>query len=188
MKDLTAALEEFSHLFEALGIPYAVMGGLAVRYYGLPRPTFDLDYTILLDREQLSTLFDRAEELGYTVAPAYRAGWVDEVAGLPLVKFGLYVQQHTIDIDVFLAETAFQKVVLKRRRRENIEGLWLWIVTVEDLILLKSLANRTKDRLDVNDVRFMQGDLDEGYLRHWAGALGIAAQFEEIWRETTPPA
>ncbi len=188
MKDLTSALAEFSNIFEQARIPYAVMGGLAVRLYGLPRPTFDLDYTILLDREQLPGLFDRVESLGYSVASPYRAGWVDEVAGLPLIKFGLYVKDHLIDIDVFLAETPFQRQVLNRRRKELVEGLMLWVVTVEDLILLKSLAKRPKDMLDIADVRFMQGDLDETYLRTWAATLGIADEFDEIWRETSPPA
>uniref|UniRef100_A0A7C2K007 Nucleotidyltransferase family protein n=1 Tax=Schlesneria paludicola TaxID=360056 RepID=A0A7C2K007_9PLAN len=184
MKDLTDALYEFSDLFQRIGVPYVVMGGLAVRLYGLPRPTYDLDYTILLSRGQLPDLYDRAEELGYTVAPPYRAGWIDEVAGLPLVKFGLYVQGKIIDIDVFLAETDYQREVLARRRREEVEEHSVWVVSPEDLILLKALANPPRDRLDIGDVRFMQGNLDETYLRQWAGRLQIADRFEEIWRET----
>lgn len=186
MKDLTDALREFSEAFEAAGIPYAVMGGLAVRLYGLPRPTFDLDYTIILDRDRLPAFYDQVEAMGYSVASPYRAGWVDEVAGLPLVKFGLYLGDHLIDIDVFLAETPFQRTVIARRKQELVEGLSLWVVSVEDLILLKALANRPRDRLDIADVRFMQGELDEAYLREWASRLGITQQFEEIWRETAP--
>jgi hypothetical protein len=41
MKTLDDAAREFIELFERLAIPYALMGGLAVRTYALPRPTFD---------------------------------------------------------------------------------------------------------------------------------------------------
>ena len=56
MKDLLHCLEELSHLLEAEQIPYVVMGGLAVRVYGIPRATYDVDFTITLAREQLPRL------------------------------------------------------------------------------------------------------------------------------------
>jgi hypothetical protein len=38
MKDLAQALRDFVLLFERMGALYAVMGGIAVRVYGIPRP------------------------------------------------------------------------------------------------------------------------------------------------------
>ena len=35
MKDLAHALRDFVLLFERLGVEYAVMGGIAVRVYGI---------------------------------------------------------------------------------------------------------------------------------------------------------
>ena len=46
-------------------------------------------------------------------------------------------------------------------------------MTPEDLILLKLLANRPSDQGDIADVLFVQGQLDEDYLKKWAGALEI---------------
>ena len=42
-----------ARVLDRLGIPYAVMGGLAVRVYAIPRFTNDVDLTISLDREKL---------------------------------------------------------------------------------------------------------------------------------------
>ncbi len=47
------------------------------------------------------------------------------------------------------------------------------------LILLKLLANRPKDRVDVSDILFVQATLDEIYLRRSAATLGIAVELED---------
>ena len=43
MSVLTDALRDFVSLFERLEAPYVLMGGFAVRVYGIPRPTYDAD-------------------------------------------------------------------------------------------------------------------------------------------------
>ena len=63
-----------------------------------------------------------------------------------------------------------------------VEGWEGWFVTAEDLILLKLLANRPKDRVDVSDILFVQVTLDEAYLRRWAATLGIAVELEDSLR------
>jgi hypothetical protein len=102
---------------------------------------------------------------------------------MPLVKFKLYIGSDSIDVDVFLAESDYQKELLKRRRKAEIDNLTAWLVTPEDLVLLKLIANRPRDLVDVADVRFMQGDLDESYMRHWAAELGIADRLEKTLSE-----
>ena len=178
MKDLLGALQDLVDLFDRLQLPYAVMGGIAVRVYGIPRPTHDIDFTVAVGRERLPELYAAIQDLGYTVAEAYLSGWVDEVAGLPLVKFRLYSEGQGVDIDVFLAEARFQQELLSRRRREQIDGLSAWLVSPEDLILLKLLAGRPRDFADIGDVLFTQGQLDECYLRRWAQELGVLADLE----------
>lgn len=60
MSDLTRALKDFTDLFDRLGTPYAVMGGIAVRVYGIPRPTYDVDFTAW--REYLPSI--RGSDMG----------------------------------------------------------------------------------------------------------------------------
>ena len=47
-------------------------------------------------------------------------------------------------------------------------------MTPEDLILLKLIADRPRDHIDVADILFIQGELDESYMRHWAAELEIS--------------
>ncbi len=161
MNSLDEAARKFIALFEQMAIPYAVMGGMAVRIYALPRPTFDVDFTVSIARSDLTKLYDAAEQLGFTVPAVQAAGWVDTVRSLPVIKFQWFIGQRTIDIDVFLAETPYQKEVMARRQRHRADGWEAWFVTPEDLILLKLLARRPKDLVDVADLLFVQGNLNE---------------------------
>lgn len=180
MRDLAQALRDFVVLFEGMSIPYVVMGGIAVRIYGVPRPTHDIDFTLALDRNRLPAFYEAVRTLGYTVPEKYATGWVDNVAGMPLVKVRLYLEGRGIDIDIFLAESRFQEQLLVRRRREQLDDLSVWFVSPEDLILLKLLARRPRDLADIGDILFTQGQLDESHMRHWAQELGILVELLKV--------
>ncbi|MFO0811549.1 MAG: DUF6036 family nucleotidyltransferase [Gemmataceae bacterium] len=182
MKSLDDVVRDVAGVLEAAGIDYALMGGVAVRLYALPRPTLDVDLTISIPRDDLNRLYDLDEDLGYTIPDAQRTGWVDAVRGLPVVKFQFAVGTPMIDVDVFLAETAFQRQLLQRRQRHAGEGWTAWFVSPEDLILAKLLAGRPKDLNDVADILFIQGQLDEPHLRRWAGSLRVAEALDAAWR------
>ncbi len=178
MSDLARALSDLAAVFEELGTPYAVMGGIAVRFYGLPRATYDVDFTAAIERDRLPDLYRRLRDLGYTIPEAYDGGWVDEVAGMPLVKARVYLEGRGVDVDLFLAESRFQRQLLARRVREQFDDVPIWVVSAEDLVLLKLLAGRPRDLADVDDVMFTQGDLDKNYLRQWAEELGVLPELE----------
>lgn len=184
MTDLTVPFREFVDIFEGMQIPYVLMGGMAVAAHGLPRPTHDVDFTISLPRERLSDLYQAATKAGYTVPEGFEGGWVDEVAGMPLVRVQTWVRGKSVDIDLFLAESRYQRELLNRKVRVQVEGLEAWLVSPEDLILLKLLAGRPRDYGDIVDILFVQGQLDENYLRHWSAALGVADRLEKALRDS----
>ena len=183
MTDLTAVIHELIGLFYRFRLPYAIMGGIAVRAHGLPRPTFDVDFVLAVPREQLGDLFAAIEEAGYTVPDHYRGGCVDSVGGMPLFKVRLFLEGRGIDADIFLVENDFQRDVMSRRILDEIEGKPVHLITAEDLILFKLLAGRPRDLLDIKDIVFMQGQLDEGYMRRWAAPLGVSEQLEQALAE-----
>lgn len=57
-------LLETVELCEGLRLQYVVMGGIAVRVHGIPRPTFDVDLELTVNSQQLQSFFDQASELG----------------------------------------------------------------------------------------------------------------------------
>ena len=181
---LNQAIKDFASIFESRGVTYAILGGFAARAHGIPRPTWDVDFAIGIDREKLPDLFEAAESFGYVVPAAYRAGWVDAVQGMPIVKFGIAISDRSVDIDIFLAESSFLKSALARRQRAEInENLSVAVVSPEDFIVLKVLAGRPRDAIDIQDVLFMQGELDRAYMKHWATRLGVQENLEEALRK-----
>lgn len=183
MKHVEAAARDFIRIFQQLQLPHAIMGGLAVRAYGVPRPTYDVDVTLAIPQDRLPALYDAIEAVGYTVPEAYRNGWVDRLAGMPLVKFRIYrgTLEESVDVDLFLAETAFQRQMMERRVLIDVENIGRSsVISPEDLILLKLVAGRPRDMGDIEDVRFMQGDLDAEYMRQWAEELGVSTALNEL--------
>ena len=180
MNRLEAVFLDFVQLFERLHVPYAVMGGLAVRAHGIPRPTYDVDLAVLLDRNQFAAIIDEIRRLGYEVPEAYDKGWVDSVSGLPFIKASTFIEGRSLAIDIFLAETAFLRSLISRRIKERVNGFDAWLVTAEDLILLKLISNRPRDLADIADILTMQLSLDDDYLRHWADILDIRDRLDAM--------
>lgn len=63
MSRLVSLLHQFADLFDGLDVPYAVMGGWAVRLYALPRPTYDIDFRVVIERDRLPGLYSAASEV-----------------------------------------------------------------------------------------------------------------------------
>lgn len=156
------------------------MGGLAVRALAIPRPTNDVDLTIVCSEERLPALLRSWESESIQVPEIYLTGWLDRVAEMPLVKLKIQISlEHSVDLDIFLCETEFQRSLVSRRIKAEIDDRRnVWIVSPEDLVLLKLVANRPRDLLDVADVLFVQGQLDESYMSLWANRLGIPERLQ----------
>lgn len=184
-KTVEEVLFDMVEICDQLKLDYAVMGGLAVRVHGIPRPTFDVDFQLTIPSAVWASFFLYAERLDYATSEEFLKGWRDQVGGMPVVKMKFYADLgKTIDVDIFVNDTAFQAEVMQRRQAIEFEGHRLWFVSPEDLILLKLLANRPRDLGDVGDVLFVQADLDNRYLQHWANQLGIADRLEKALDHT----
>ncbi len=110
MKTLRKVLLDLVEICEKLELRYAVMGGIAVRIHGIPRPTYDVDVTIAARGPELQALMDELEAREYTIPDSYRTGWMDRVADMPIVKARCYLEEGIrIDVDLFVMETEFQR-------------------------------------------------------------------------------
>jgi hypothetical protein len=82
-------------------------------------------------------------------------------------------RQISADIDILL--------LLEQPSRDRLQSLLSSlfdsiIVTVEDLMLLKTLAGRLQDQADLEKIKIRQDDLrvDWAYVRKWKAKLGLA--------------
>ncbi len=183
-KDLETVARKFIAFLEVQQVEYALVGGFAVRLYGLPRATYDVDFAISIGRDQLESFYTAADRDGFDIPEFQRTGWMDTVGKMSLVKLQCPFDGNLIDIDLFLAESAFLQSLLKRRKSETAEGFTAWYATPEDIILLKLDANRSKDRGDIEDILLVQGELDAAYMRTWARRMGTLELLNEVLQKS----
>ena len=168
---------------ESIPIPYMIMGGFAVRAVGIPRPTYDADLTVEASDAALSRLFTELGADGFLIPEEFRRGFRDSLQGMAKAKVQKFEERHVWDVDLFLVTTPYPHAAFARRQKVLFLGADRWMITPEDLILHKLLANRRKDLLDVEEILKIQGSPDLAYLREWAKRLGVEDRLDPMLGE-----
>lgn len=158
----------------------ALIGGYAVVTWGVPRATFDVDLLVDADDERLRQGFVALERRGFGVDAVYKTGWRDRVRDMPLVKVQMFRGGRAVSGDLFLVSTPLQRSAFARCRTVELPGTAtpIRVVSPADLILFKLLADRPKDRVDIQNVLIVQGVPDPDYLRAFAKQLGVAEKLD----------
>ena len=179
---LAEALETLLDFLDREDTAYMLMGGLAVRTLAIPRPTFDLDLMVAVDEAGAAEFARAADREGFSVDDPHLRGFVDRLAGLAKIAFQVQAADRWIPVDVFLTEAEYQRAAFARRCRHETELGPLWLISAEDLLLHKLLADRPRDRADVADLLLVVGKLDEDYLQSWADRLGVRDRLDKAFR------
>ena len=171
------ALGDVCQRLDGAGIAYMLTGSLAMSYYARPRMTRDIDLVIALEAAQTGRLIGALGE-GYhadaaAIAAAIGVGRPWNLIHLPsVVKIDLIPRK----------DSDYRRAEFERRRRVELAGVELWIVSVEDLIISKlewSLESRSEQqRRDVG--LLLEAPLDRAYLDGWAARLGLQAWLKEV--------
>ena len=138
---------ELRHIVQALdnaSVTYAVVGGLAVSIYTVPRATEDID--LLLAREDLGRAISAISSLGFQAAgqPMKVAGGrleiqrLIKIAGSDILPLDL-----VIPTDPDLARLLSSRVSMPWEERQ------IWIVDLSGLRILKRLRGSAQDRADL---------------------------------------
>lgn len=146
MKALFRTAAELNGLLSERGWRYCFIGGIALQRWGQPRLTNDIDLTILTGFGQEAHYVDELLKLYNGRIPDAR-----EFALTNRVL--LLISNDGIPIDVALGGIAFEeKVVSRASLQEFLPGLTLPTCSAEDLVVLKSFADRARDWADVETV------------------------------------
>ncbi len=165
--------------FEAMQVPYMVVGSLSSNAYGIARSTQDADFVVQIGD---TTISDLAKRLGpdfklnrqmsfETVTATYR--YVFSLSSVPF-KIELFL----------LSDDAHDQARFARRLKVPVFGQECWVASVEDVIVTKLRWMRKKDREDIeNVIRVQQGRLDWPYVEHWCDQHGTRELLEKIRRQ-----
>ena len=171
---LQPALDAALDALEGLGLRYAVVGGLAVGAWGVPRATKDVD---------LYAAFAGA------VRPRLRQELLQRDFDVPamdeeLERFGVFrslFRPTSVFVDIFDAENPLGEAILKRRREVHVQGRIRWTAAAEDLAVLKAFSDRPRDHEDLMNLIAVGGrNLDMPYIENWASELDRSIGGDEV--------
>ena len=156
-----------NEFFQSHQIRYCLIGGIAAGFWGEPRYTKDMDFTVVSVTGTISA----------TVRLLQKEKFIIEEKGpsqVQVIKKG----NLRFQADLILAETEYQDWVVQRAITVDVFGVKVPICTAEDLIILKLIANRRQDLLDIENVlKHHALRLDGAYLKKWFSFWDVTERF-----------
>lgn len=171
---MTTTLSALASVLDALGVRWVLIGALAAnRYRAEPRLTLDADLL----------LADFGPGIDALEAALGRAGWtvlrVDPEAELIRLRHSQWGVA-----DLLVAGTDYQHEALARARIEKLDdGHEVRVLTIEDVILHKLIANRFQDLADIESILASSPEMDETYIEHWTDFWDVTV----TWRQLRAP-
>ena len=166
---MTNPIQRVAALFDQAKVRYAFIGAHAVNVWLEPRITADIDVTAEAAAEDLECLRGVLGNAGFAVAQEHGGA---NPSGPDFIRFA---SADGVVLEVQIAKTQFQREVIRRAVRVPPAIL---VATAEDLIVMKLIANRPKDRADLAGLVAIP-HIDWGYVTRWAHEWGVADRLEE---------
>jgi hypothetical protein len=173
---LHQALRKIISVLENLGVPYALIDGLALPFYEIVRATEELDLLVLISPPDMARLAQQIQAYGLS-ACARKASLGDPVLGVVVVE--VPVEGGQLACDLLLPSARWQSEAIRDARTFEVEELAVRVVQARDLFLLKLHAGGPQDLLDASQLLQMQ---DEATGRAWKDAASNMQMGDELKR------
>ena len=166
-------------------IPYAIIGGVAVQYWGEPRLTGDVDITAAIPPE-------KAEDFVQLIVSHFRARVSNPLDFARQTRMILIRASNGFKIDISMSLPGYEDEVMARAVEFELEtGKQIRLCSAEDLIIHKTVAGRPQDLYDIESVVYRQRlSLDVNYIRFWLHEFALILEnpelperFERYWRK-----
>jgi hypothetical protein len=98
----------------------------------------------------------------------------------------LFLLQHLpsgLEVDIQLGVTPLAREIMVRRKVLSVGGLSVPVATPEDLIILKALAWRDRDIVDVSGLLDACPDLDMKRVKKWLGLIAKSTDESDMLEE-----
>ena len=151
-------------------VEYLIVGGLAVVAHGYVRFTADVDLMLSMNEPNLMRAVGAMRGLGYRprapveldefIDPSARQRWAQEK---DMIVFSLFSDAHkATEVDLFLEPPIdFGEAYERAVRQQVVPGVEAVFCSLEDLIEMKTRADRPRDREDVqNLIQLRKGEDD----------------------------
>lgn len=175
-KALLAPLAALQHLLDQYEGRAVIIGGIAASLLGTPRLTADLDAMVLLSIDALPELLDAAKAEGLVERVSNPEAFARRTR-VVLLRHA----ESGIGIDISLGMLPFEQEMVARSEVYQLESLEIRLPTPEDLIIMKAVAHRPKDLLDIQGIIQSHPDLDRRRIRQWVTQFAELLEMPELW-------
>ena len=169
------AMVEVHEFMTSQQIPYMIIGGMALQYWGEPRFTRDVDITILIPWKQEKKLL---EKICSTFLPRMTGALEFAVQH----RVCLVKSSEGCDIDISMGIPGYEESAMERAVDFPVgRDQFIKICSAEDLIIHKAVAGRPQDEADIESIVIRQGKkLDVRYIRQWLRQFSSLLETEEV--------
>jgi len=168
-----AALQRLLSHFEDRGV---IIGGVAASLLGRPRLTADLDAMLLISVDEVPLLIEAAQAEG--LAP--RIEDAEDFARKHRVVLLRHTESGT-NIDISLGILPFEEEIVVRSIVFRVASLSIRLPTPEDLVILKAVAHRPVDMMDIQAIIESHPELDRERIKDWVDQFAQALEMPELW-------
>jgi len=169
-------LRDITKKFDEAGFDYMLTGSTALNYYAEPRMTRDIDVVVALDPKDADLVVALFENDYYVPRNALVRALANQTI------FNIIHAESVFKVDCIIRkDTEYRRTEFQRRQRVEVDGIEIWIVSKEDLIISKLLwAQDSHSDFQLRDVRnLLKTGYDAGYLESWTRKLLL----DELLRE-----
>ena len=152
-----------------------VIGGVAASILGRPRFTRDIDVVVIVEEEEWAEFLSSGSSFGFQP----RRSDALEFARKTRVLWVRH-EQSGIDVDVSFGSLPFEKELIARAVLMDVGGARAPLPTVEDLIILKAVAHRSRDLVDIESLVEVNTRLDVARIVRWVKDFASALEMPEL--------
>jgi len=149
-------------------VDFVIVGGLAVQLHGYQRSTYDIDLVLAMNDGNLDQFIEVAKKFGLApVIPvpidalknaALLDRWHREKGMLAFALREPGIAGSVIDVLV-RPEVPYEQLALRAAQGELFDR-FVKIASIDDLLVMKRIANRPKDRLDIAALERIKAGLE----------------------------
>lgn len=175
---LLGALRDLAVWLKAKRVEGLIIGGVAASILGRPRVTRDVDALVLMDEKDWDGFLATGAEFGF-VARVTNPLMFAQKAKVLLVRH----EPSGIDVDITFGTLPFEKEAIRNAVWVNIRGVRLPLPTAEDLIIMKAVAHRSRDLVDIESIVDAQKKLNLRRIRRWVREFSAVIEMPEIFND-----
>ncbi|MBI5410047.1 MAG: nucleotidyltransferase [Nitrospirae bacterium] len=170
-----AVLQDLVNWLKAEGVPGIITGGVAASILGRPRVTRDVDSVIIIDLDVLADFISSGHKYGFIPR-------LEDILAFA-IKARVLLMKHKptgIDIDISLGALPFEYESIERAVWINVGDFSLPLPTPEDLIIMKAVAHRQRDLIDIESIIDANPNMDVQRIRTWVNEFSAVLEMPEI--------